>query len=159
MSLWALWAVFFPVLFQMKDLRTKGENCPQDQAVGPLLGEGSEVWVCSEERNLKWGQASSVNVEEVTRGQLCPDSSRSCPPFLPGSPPVPFPLCPSFFLGMHRSIFLELTPGPQPSPPWCPSVKIFVDAFCFLPRHTIYRLQCLGHGLGFCGENQFHRCQ
>lgn len=41
-------------------------NCSLDQAVGPILGEGSDVLVCSEERNLKWGQASSLSLEEVT---------------------------------------------------------------------------------------------
>lgn len=46
-------AVPFPALFQMKDMRTMGGNCSQDQAVGLLLGDGSEVQVCSEEGNLK----------------------------------------------------------------------------------------------------------
>lgn len=34
--------------------------------MGLLLGDGSEVQACSEEGNVKWGQASSMNVEEET---------------------------------------------------------------------------------------------
>lgn len=104
-----------------------GGNCSQDQAVGLLLGDGSEVQVCSEEGNLKWGQASSTNVEEVT-----PKVSFDLTAAEAALPSPQFPHL-SLFPSLQEC-FPEITHRPQQSPLWCPSVNIGCRCFLLPPQ-------------------------